>query len=114
MPKASLESGRYVTAAKKGAAADWAKKYNLPNMASFSTSKYEQEGANLLALEWCRRLQYFYNIYVCQSESEYDYSDDDCGSYKEPVSFTAYLDRLPARCHARTTPPLTPPLTLRP
>ena len=81
VPKASLESERYVAATKKGAAADWVAKYNLPSMASFSTSRYEQEGASALALEWCRHLQYFYNIYTGQSDPNYDYRGDDCGSY---------------------------------
>jgi hypothetical protein len=64
-----------VKAAASGALANqWCQLYGMPSMATFAIKKYTLPVATNLALGWCRRLQFLFDIWVGQNEELYTYS----------------------------------------
>ena len=48
--------------------------YMLPKLASFTLSKYGEGPASSLALFWCRKLQFLYDVWCSQEKEGYEYS----------------------------------------
>ena len=59
--------------ARGGAPTTWARRYGLNVEASFAFSKYGDAAASSLALEWCSRMQYFFDMYVVADDSQFEY-----------------------------------------
>jgi hypothetical protein len=90
------ESDRVIAQAKKGTPIHWSSLYKLGKMASFSESKYGREGSSALALQWCRRLQHFYDIWCKQDDPKYIYTPEDIASYQEDPAWTLFWSTVPA------------------
>jgi hypothetical protein len=78
-----------------GTPRDWCVMYGMPNSASFSYSKYGEGPASVLALQWCARMQYLFDIWKAQSDPRYVYLESDNRSYQEDAEFRAFVDDLP-------------------
>lgn len=74
-----------------GAAMAWCRQYGLNIEASFAYSKYGFDGATNLAMERCRRMNHFYDIYLLRDEPDYSYSAQDLASYEEDLPWLDYL-----------------------
>ena len=96
------------TAANKGVAGDrvkvWAGSaevkqfcddYHLPREASYSRRKYTPRGASAVAQLWCRRMQHFYNVYMCSSDTKYKFSEIDIDSAPNQFERGDSLEDLP-------------------
>jgi hypothetical protein len=68
-------------------AIEWCNQYNCTKSARFDISLYGDAQASLMAREWARRLQYFFNIYTSSGDAHYVFSDDDVKSYVPTVGF---------------------------
>ena len=63
----------------------WASQYGLDKMNSFAFRSYTPQAAGSLALEWCNRMQYFFNIWQFQEDPDYAYSQSDVDGYEETL-----------------------------
>ena len=72
----------------------WCKLYGLQKSTSFSHKKFGEEAAACLALAWCHRMQFFYNIYKLVDTHGYVYCEDDWTSYQEDESFSLFCQEL--------------------
>ena len=86
---------RIIAQAKKGTAQGWCAAYNLNKAASFSVRRYGQAGATALSMEWCTRLQHFYNIWATQDNPNLVYTAADLASYREGAEWASFLEGLP-------------------
>ena len=77
------------------ASATWCATYKLNKMARFSFAKYIEPIAIGLALEWCRRLQHYYDLWCMQDDAKYRFTPDDLASYTEGQEFRVLLDGVP-------------------
>lgn len=77
--------------ARSGLPTEWAKQHNMGKSALFALSKYGDESAHMLALEWCRRCEHFFQIWVANDDPEYLYTQDDLASYQEDLEFVTWL-----------------------
>ena len=57
--------------------------------------------ARALANEYCRKCQYFYDLWVTKRDEHYVYTAADIAAYKPSEEFTAVLDVLQGRALAR-------------
>ena len=73
--------------ASGNAAKAWCSRYALPKDATFALRKYGEEQAHSLALEWCRKLEYFYLIYRKQGSQTYEYSAAETQACPAPLFF---------------------------
>ena len=60
--------------AAKGDPTAWCRKFQLNTSISFSAKVYGQKVATALAQEWCRRLQFFYDLYKAQPSRDFVYT----------------------------------------
>ena len=58
-----------MASAKAGLPIQWAVKYKVGQSAAFSIPLYGEHNGHMMAIEWCRRLQHFYDIYAAQPHS---------------------------------------------
>lgn len=82
---------RVMACARSGLPTEWAKQHNMGKSALFAPSKYGDESAHMLALEWCRRCEHFPQIWVANDDPEYLYTQDDLASYQEDLEFVTWL-----------------------
>jgi hypothetical protein len=90
------ESDRVIAQAAKGAPVLFCGTYKLNKMSSYSYSRYANAGALALAQEYCRRLQFYFNLWSQQSNQRYEFSLHDLASYKEAPGWIEFLAGLPA------------------
>ena len=67
--------------ARSEAGRRWCSTYGANKMASFSTIKYGEAVAGVLAQEWAKRRQHFLDIWVAQGAGSYTYTQADVESY---------------------------------
>ena len=77
--------------ARGGAPIAWGKQYNMGVEFSTAYSKYGDERATKLCLEWCRRCQFFYDMYLEADTPLYTYSDADLCSYVEDIDWLNFV-----------------------
>ena len=70
----------FATEAKRGAARQWCKAYNLGQSMVFSVDRLSKDVALASAAEWCRRMQYFFEFMHVFGEG-YVYTKDDIDGY---------------------------------
>ena len=73
----------------------WARQYGLGISFSCSYKKFAEGTANALALAWCHRMQFFFNISKESSNLSYRYTEQDYLSYAPDPDFVAFVDALP-------------------
>ena len=81
--------------ASKGAATSWCRKYKFPPKVSFSVKLYTEQVAMALAVEWCRRLQFFYDLYRCQPVKDLEYTPEHKASLTDSDAFLLMKTTLP-------------------
>lgn len=77
--------------ASRGAPQQWARQYGLNIEASFAYSKYGEEEAGILALEWCKLMQHFYDLYKEKNGANYEYNDADLSSFEHDQTWQDFL-----------------------
>ena len=67
----------------------WCDRFQFPLQKSFSFSTYGEESACALALEFCTRAEFFYNIWLESHDSEYDfvYEQHHLDAYSEGLEY---------------------------
>jgi hypothetical protein len=95
----------------RGASANaWCLEYTMARSARFDISLYGEAGSKACAEEWCRRMQYFYTMYLDAKDVGHVYSIEDKVSYVEHPDFTELAStfdgkRLARVCQLRGTYP---------
>ena len=83
----------------------WCFLYGLKKSKSWSINKYGEEPVSIIALEWCARMQYYYNLWYSQpGTGEYEYTEADHDAYVETWDFRNLqidLPLLPGPVYAR-------------
>ena len=69
-------------------AADWCKRYKLNPTISLSWERYDNFQASVVALGWCDRLQYLYNLFKAGGGGAYIYTTAEVSRYVEPHGFS--------------------------
>ena len=63
--------------------------YKLPKSATFAITQHTKFLAQEVAVEWCSKLQYFYDLWVAQgSQADYDFDPESVQGYQERATFT--------------------------
>ena len=76
---------------KPGLPIQWAVRYKVGQSAAFSIPLYGEHSGHMMAMEWCRRLQHFYDIHAAQPNEEYEYSAAEYASYQEDLEWVTFL-----------------------
>ena len=76
--------------ARGGEALQWCSRYGLPKMASFSIRKFESLGATRFAHEWCRKMQYLFDLFLSDEAGEHHYSSLELASYVPSTEWQTY------------------------
>jgi hypothetical protein len=71
---------RCAATAKQGLPSQWCAQYGLNKIASFSFSVYGEQGAAQLSSEWCRRMQFYYDLWL-QSSPNHVFTLQDKAAY---------------------------------
>ena len=69
----------------------WATRFCLDRVNSFAFKKYTQLAASAMALEWCSRMQHYYEIYLAQDDPDVTYSQEQLDSYSESLEFITFM-----------------------
>ena len=81
--------------AAKGDATAWCRRYQLNAYTSFSAKLYGEEVARALAVEWCRRMQHFFDLYRCQPARDFKFLPDHKASLEDSTAFELMKSGLP-------------------
>jgi len=73
--------------ARGGAPTAFCRGWGYPPRRGYSYNLYTVEGANILAREFCRRGQYFYNIFFAADDQDWELSAEDRRGYVESREF---------------------------
>ena len=83
------------------AASEWCDKYLGFQTAQYDAQMYGDQNASVLAREWCRRLQYFWNVHQNSSDPHHVFSAEDIAAYRPLPEFTEVLAGLQGRALRR-------------
>jgi hypothetical protein len=64
-------------------------------MVSFATGLYGEQAAHSMAMEWSRRLQFFYDRCKQADDQGFIYADEDLEDYQEPPEWLEFTSTLP-------------------
>jgi len=71
---------------------EWTKVFKWPEEPAFAFRKFTRMGANHLCLEWARRSQHLWNMYVeAAFDDEFEYPDDPFEDYVEDEAFRDFM-----------------------
>ena len=65
--------------------------------AQYYPQMYGDHNASVLAREWCRRLQYFYNCYLASGDPHHAFTAEDIAAYRPLPEFPDVLAGLAGR-----------------
>jgi len=65
----------------------WVKKYGMKERRSFALKLYGEECCGVFSVEWCRRQQYFLDIWKEDLDEDYCFTDSDIQGYTESSDF---------------------------
>ena len=68
-------------------AGNWCKLFSMRRMVSFSLALYTMEGAQALAKEWARRMQFYFDLWFEANLTDFDYSQDMIDMCGDSVEF---------------------------
>lgn len=83
----------------------WAEHFGLQRSSRYGISKYEETGANLCAYTWCCAMNRFYQLWHRAGNQEYQYSEEDLGSWRPSAAFMELLPALTAGARSRAEGP---------
>ena len=98
--------------AKKGLPQIWCRQYGMNIMASFAFSRYGEPAAVQLSVEWCRRMQHWFNPWLANDDTHYQYVEEDLASYCPKPDWEAFVGGLepgPVKQRAEQVAALCPP-----
>ena len=72
----------------------WAETYHMGKQISFAVKKFGAAAAHAMALEWRRRCEFYYQMWLSQSEKNYMYTPADLASYEEDFDWTSFIGEL--------------------
>ena len=77
-------------------ARNWLLRLDGQRMASFSILKFGDHAANLMATEWCKRRQFYYNLWLEKGAPEViSFSPDEVSSYAPSQEWADWISALP-------------------
>jgi len=79
----------------KGPAKEWARRFGLNQMVSLAFARHTEDSAARLCLEWCRRMQHFYNLWVAKGDTQAQYTEAELASYQADPAWTELVGKLP-------------------
>ena len=82
-------------------AVKWCRNYHVQMSFGSKIRTYSDRLTGLLALEWCRRMQYYYNMFVDAADPAYVYTPEDHMCLPASEEFDAAIAALPADHPAR-------------
>jgi len=85
---------RCAAQAKPGVPVSWCAMYGLNKLASFSFSVYGEVGAFVLSAEWCRRMQYYFDLWL-SGPDDYSFKPEDREGYKPSDEWLRFKASLP-------------------
>jgi hypothetical protein len=85
----------FAAQARAGDARYFCRTYGLNVVVTFSVARYGDLSASLLAHEWCRRLEYFFGLWMAQDDWLYRFTDADVSSYHPKDEFVDFFLGLP-------------------
>jgi hypothetical protein len=68
----------------------------MGQMTVYALATYGEVAAHAMALEWCRKCQYYYDIYKEANDEHYVYSEADVADYREEATFLEFTSDLGA------------------
>jgi hypothetical protein len=74
---------RVTADARKGAPSHFCQSYGLNQGMSFTLKRYGALNCSVLALEWCHRMQHWFNLWLEQDDPKFHYSEEELLSYEE-------------------------------
>ena len=83
--------GFFTALAGGGLPREWCEFFGFQISYSFSVMLYDELNASRLAVEVCKRLQHFYDIYIGQESLVYVYTPEDLSSYKMGAEYVDFL-----------------------
>ena len=75
--------------AKAGAPRKWAETYHMGKQISFAVKKFGAAAAHAMTVEWRRRCEFYYQMWLSQSEKSYKYTPADLAPYEEDFDWTS-------------------------
>jgi hypothetical protein len=69
----------------------WCALYKWPKEKSAAFARHGMDESKCLIREWCRRSEFFFNLYVEAADTEFEYTAAHCASYPESVDFVEAL-----------------------
>ena len=91
---------RILGEARQGLSIDWCRAYGLNCVAPFTLSNYSEAHAGKMALEWRRRMQHFFSLWVQQDNLQYYCTPGDLDSYMEDLEWAQWVSFLHAPSHS--------------
>lgn len=95
-----MATDRCSAQAKSGTPSRWCEMYGLNKIASFSFSVYGEVGAAILSAEWCKRMQFYYDIWL-NGAGDHVYGPVDKAAYKPSSKWLRFKAALPSHGKAR-------------
>ena len=91
-------TGKYADAfsgsARGELAKDWCLRYGLQRSSRYGFGDFGADGSALMALAYCHRMQYFYDLYLERGGTAVVYTDEDIDGYQELAEFATYANGL--------------------
>jgi hypothetical protein len=86
---------RVTADARKGAPSHFCQIYGFNQGMSFTLKRYGDLNCSALALEWCRRMQFWFDLWLEQGDAKYRFSSEELLSYEETPEWMAFCDNAP-------------------
>ena len=91
---------RCTAQAKSGTPTRWCQMYGLNKIASFSFSVYGEVAAAALSAEWCKRMQFFFDLWL-DGPDDFAYRPEDRQAYRPSDRWLRFVAALPNHGKAR-------------
>ena len=94
--KSGLQFDTLGAHARTSKAEEWCERFDLPMSWGTSVKSYTDEQAHNLSEEWCRKMQFFMDVWKSSGQEwEFRFADHVVGAYSEPESWAAWADAQP-------------------
>ena len=89
------------SSARTQASKDWCGKYGLNLSSRYELDVFGDRLCAVFTTEWCRRMQYLFDLYLAAGSDDYRYTDVDLGEYVESAAFSECFEALQGRALVR-------------
>ena len=83
-----------VASARGQRAQKWGATYGMGKMVTFGLQRYTSEDAHRLGNEWCRKCEFFYNLFLLADDVSFCYTRAHLASYTATADWVAWVDSL--------------------